>query len=105
MGYFAGFFTTLLAHSRTRSRINSLMKNFFAILSITLITATSALAQATVKDGKCFDEKKAWAQLASTKKSHAKYAEAKLIAEQGFAKQKGAECEILVQQAIDLIKN
>ena len=81
------------------------MKNFFATLSIITMIATSALAQATVKDGKCVDEKKAWAQLAPTKKNHAKYAEAKLIAEQGFAKQKGSECEILVQQAIDLINN
>ena len=81
------------------------MKNFFATFSILTIVATSALAQTTVKDGKCFDEKKAWAQLSQTKKTHAKYAEAKLIAEQGFSKQKSSECEILVQQAIDLINN
>jgi hypothetical protein len=81
------------------------MKNFFVILSIMIITATSAMAQTTVKDGKCVDEKKAWAQLIQTKKSHAKFTEAKLLAEQGFAKQKGSECETLVQQAIDLINN
>ncbi len=81
------------------------MKNFFATFSILTIIATSALAQTTIKDGKCFDEKKVWAQLSQTKKSHAKYTEAKLIAEQGFAKQKGSECETLVQQAINLINN
>lgn len=81
------------------------MKKIYSILVAIALLSTPVIAQTTVKDGKCFDEKKAWAQLANTKKDHPKYLEAKVLADLGISKQKGSDCEILVQQAIDLIKN
>jgi hypothetical protein len=83
------------------------MKKIIISISTAVIMITSAHSApiTTVKDGKCYDEKIVWTNLVKTKLSHPKLAEAKALAEKGIANQKGPECEILVQQAIDLIKN